>query len=90
MVVDIARSFNENAPNIAVEILPPRCSHLVRAARHLLTNEDISSREGLAGLEQIKIMLNYLDRRWKMAGKCICMPRHSTSVAHNFLEQENI
>ena len=73
MVVDIARSFNENSLNIAVEILPPRCSHLVRAARHLLTNEDVPSYERLAGVEQIKIMLNYLDRRWKMAGKSICM-----------------
>ena len=70
MVVDIARSFNANAPGLDVEILPPRCSHLVRAAGHLLaTSDDMPYKERLADVDEIKKMLQYLNQRWRMAGK---------------------
>ena len=35
MVVKVARSFNLNTPDLNIETLPLRCSHLVRAPQHL-------------------------------------------------------
>lgn len=69
MVVDVARSFNQRAPRIDVEALPPRCSHLARAAQRLL---DISNNgtyeESEMNLNEIRNMLKCLNRRWRMAG----------------------
>ena len=70
MVVDVARSFNGNAHNIDVEILPPRCSHLVRAARHLMASSNGGSdKKNLEDVNEIRQMLDTLKRRWRLAGK---------------------
>lgn len=73
MVVDVARSFNQRAPEINVETLPPRCLHLARAAQNLLEMSDNVTYEGSeASLSEIRAMLTCLKRRWRMAGKYLC------------------
>ena len=70
MVVDVARSFNQRVPKIDVEVLPPRCSHLARAAQNLLhISDDVTYEESETSLSEIRTMLTCLNRRWRMAGK---------------------
>lgn len=79
MVVDVARSFNQRAPKMNVEILPPRCLHLARAAQNLLGISDNVTYEGSeASLSEIRTMLSCLNRRWRMAGKYLC--HHSINL----------
>ena len=79
MVVDVARSFNQRAPQINVETLPPRCLHLARAAQNLLGMPDNVMYEGSeAGLSEILTMLSCLKRRWRMAGRYLC--HHSINL----------
>ena len=69
MVVDVARSFNQQASMNNVEVLPPRCSHLARAGQLLLIFADDVTYDGAqSSLNEIKIMLQCLNRRWRMAG----------------------
>ena len=73
MVVDVARSFNRRAPTINLEVLPPRCSHLARAAQHLIDiSENVTYEESKSESSEIREMLTRLDRRWRMAGRYIC------------------
>ena len=73
MVVDVARSFNQRAPTIDLEVLPPRCSHLARAAQHLIAiSDNVAYEESKSTLSEIRKMLTGLDRRWRMAGRYIC------------------
>ena len=70
MVVDVARSFNQRAPTIDLEVLPPRCSHLARAAQHLIDiSDDVTYEESKSTLSEIRKMLTCLDWRWRMAGR---------------------
>ena len=72
MVVEVARSFNQNSPTINIEILPPRCSHLVTAALHLVHNSvDRDFKEVTKDVEELRMMLKCLNRRWGFAGKWI-------------------
>ena len=74
IVVDIARSFNKNAPGLDVETFPPRCSHLVRAAMHLhSTSQGSLEEDRLTDLDELKTMLKTLHRRWSIAGKALSM-----------------
>ena len=71
MVVDVARSFNQRAPS--VEVLPPRCSHLAKAAQNLLnTSAHATYEESETSLSEVRNMLTCLDVRWRMAGKHMC------------------
>ena len=73
MVIDVARSFNQRAPTIDLEVLPPRCSHLARAAQHLIAiSDNVAYEESKSTLSEIRKMLTGLDRRWRMAGRYIC------------------
>ena len=73
IVVDIAQAFNQQAPLIDLEALPPRCSHLARAAQNLVNISDHSLyEESKMALSDIRKMLTTLDRRWGMAGKYMC------------------
>ena len=73
MVVDVAQSFNRRALKINVKLLPPRCSHLVRAAQHLLDIPDNVLFEGSeTSLSEIRTTLTCLDKRWRMTGRHMC------------------
>ena len=73
MVADIARSFNQRASQTNVDILPPRCLHLARAAQNLLgIPENVTYEGSEAGLSEILTMLSCLKRRWRMAGRYLC------------------
>ncbi|MCJ1479647.1 hypothetical protein MMC13_008333 [Lambiella insularis] len=70
MVVDIARSFNENIHTLDIEILPPRTWNFVRTARYLLdTSGEIRSRECCADVDEIRMMMRHLSQRWKLVGE---------------------
>ncbi len=73
MVVDVARSFNQWAPTIEEEAMPPRCSHLARAAQSLPNASNSGACEkSQMGLNEIRSMLKFISRRWGMAGKYTC------------------
>ncbi|MCJ1403640.1 hypothetical protein MMC11_006863 [Xylographa trunciseda] len=70
IVVDVARSFNKHIPDIDVETLPPRTLNFVRTAHYLLANSgDAYSKECYADIDEIRTMMRYLSRRWKIVGK---------------------
>lgn len=70
MVVDVARSFNENIPSIDIETLPPRTLNFVSTAHYLLANSgDAYRKETHADIDEIRTMMRYLSLRWKIVGK---------------------
>ena len=82
MIVDVARSFNQRAPEIDVEVLPPRCSHLARAGQYLLdSTKDLTYEGSEASLNEIKTMLSSLNQRWRLAG----IYTYHKSIASNCL-----
>ena len=83
MVVDVARSFNENMSLLDVESLPPRCSHLFRAAHHLIaTFDDVSYKERCAGIDEIMKMLGCIARRWGIASAYFSLTVGIVAAAH--------
>lgn len=90
MVVDVARSFNENHPVLDVESLPPRCSHLLRAAHHLfVTFDDVSCVERRADIDEIMKMLRCIAERWGIASAYLSHTICSAEQMLATLEHQN-
>ena len=67
MLVDIASSFNQNLPNLDLELYPPMCAHLVRWVMYdVLGTNSLGDEVGVHNFQELSKMLYHLNNRWKI------------------------